>query len=90
MAYPEGSVLFDLPGLASKLPRNLTVEALASQTTGMIAARIRQSVPAVFDPQVKAWLVEAARCLRRARDISAQGPLPSTFRLYTRLISTRC
>jgi hypothetical protein len=65
----EWLVLGDLPGLQARLPSELTVTALAGQTTGAIARRIAEARPDVHDSELQRWLSVSARCLHLAAEI---------------------
>jgi hypothetical protein len=66
VTYLEGAVLGDLSRHAAVLPLELTVDALAGKSTGLIAGTIRDHVRKVPDSAVAAWLAAGAEHLAAA------------------------
>lgn len=60
----EGTILFDLPGLAQHLPADLNPNALAGKTTGALAGALTKAAPSITNDDVRAYVELAANILK--------------------------
>jgi len=60
----EGTIPFDLPGLAQYLPADLNPSALAGKTTGALAGALTKAAPSITNDDIRAYVELAASVLK--------------------------